>query len=131
MHIEPYLDFDGRCDEAIEFYKGAIGAEVKMLVRFKDNPGMCTPGMENKVMHANLHIGDSTMLLSDGRCLAKSKFEGIMLSLSVSNEVEADRLFAALSNGGTVNMPLGKTFFSPRFGMVDDSFGVSWMVIVQ
>jgi PhnB protein len=136
MHIEPYLNFDGRCDEAIEFYKSAIGAEVKMLMRFKDFPGErppggFSPGTENKVMHANLRIGDSTVLVSDGRCQGKSKFEGITLSLSVANVAEADRFFAALGDGGKVHMPLDKTFFSPRFGMLADRFGVMWMVIVQ
>jgi PhnB protein len=135
MRVEPYLTFDGRCEEAIEFYKSALGAEVTMLMRFKDSPeshppGMVPPGAENKVMHASLRIGDSTVMASDGRCLGRPNFDGISLSLSVSNDAQAERLFAALANGGKVSMPLAKTFFSSRFGMVSDRFGVSWMIIV-
>ncbi len=135
MQIQPYLFFDGRCEEAIEFYRGALGAEVTMLLRFKDSPeppqpGMVPPGAENKVMHASLRIGDTTVLASDGRCQGQPRFEGFSLSLTVANEAEADRLFAALATGGQVRMPLTKTFFSPRFGMVADRFGVSWMVYV-
>jgi PhnB protein len=140
MQVHPYLSFDGRCEEAIEFYKRAIKAEVVMLMRFKEapkssEPGACPPdsfppGTENKVMHATLRIGDSTVMASDGRCLGKTKFEGIALSLTAASDAEAERLFAALSEGGQVQMPMAKTFFSSRFGMVADRFGVSWMVIV-
>jgi len=132
MDVQPYLNFDGRCEEAIEFYRKALGAEVKMLMRFKDAPdqqGM-SPGAENKVMHANIRIGDSDVLASDGRCLGQSKFQGIALSLWAKTEAEADRMFAALADGGQVQMPLAKTFFSPRFGMLADKFGVGWMVLV-
>jgi PhnB protein len=133
--IEPYLFFDGRCEEAIEFYRRALGAEVTMLMRFKDSPephkpDMVPPGSDNKIMHATLRIGDATVMASDGRCTGKPSFEGFSLSLAAANEGEADRLFAALADGGQVQMPLAKTFFSPRFGMVADRFGVSWMVIV-
>ena len=135
MKIEPYLFLDGRCEEAIEFYKSTLGAEVTMLMRFKDSPephapGMLPPGAENKVMHASLRIGDSTVMASDGQCLGRPNFQGFALSLPVSNDAEAERLFAALGNGGKVCMPLAKTFFSSRFGMVADRFGVSWMIIV-
>jgi PhnB protein len=135
MEIQPYLFFDGRCEEAVEFYRGALGAEVEMLMRFKDNPepdehSMVPPGAENKVMHAALRIGDTTILASDGRCLGQPSFEGFSLSLTVPNEAEADRLFAALANGGQVRTPLTKTFFSSRFGMLADRFGVSWMIYV-
>jgi PhnB protein len=133
--IEPYLFFDGRCEEAIEFYRRALGAEVTMLMRFKDSPeppqpGMVPPGSDNKIMHANLLIGDAMVMASDGRCAGKPGFEGFSLSLTAANAAEADRLFAALAEGGQVQAPLAKTFFSPRFGMVADRFGVSWMVIV-
>ena len=103
-----------------------------MLMRFKDNPepGNCAPGAENKVMHARIRIGDTTLMASDGRCEGKPTFQGFSLSLSVPNEVEAERLFAGVADGGQVQMPLTKTFFSPRFGMVADRFGVSWMIIV-
>jgi PhnB protein len=133
--VQPYLFFDGRCEEAIEFYRGALGAEVTMLMRFKDSPeppkpGMCPPGSENKVMHASLRIGQTTVLASDGRCEGRPSFQGFSLSLTVPDEAAAERLFAALAKGGQVQMPLAKTFFSPRFGMVADRFGVSWMIYV-
>ena len=134
MQIQPYLFLDGRCEEAIEFYRGAIGAEVTMLMRFKENPeataGCMPPGAEDKVMHASLRIGDATVLASDGRCTGQPSFQGIALSLTVSDADEAERVFAALGNGGQVQMPMAKTFFSPRFGMVADRFGMSWMVYV-
>ena len=133
MQIEPYLFFDGRCEEAIEFYRKALGAEVTMLIRFKDcpEPGMIPPGGENKVMHGRLVVGSTKLLVSDGRCGGKPTFQGFSLSISATDEAEADRLFAALSDGGEVRMPLGKTFFSRRFGMVADRFGVGWMIITE
>jgi len=136
MFVTPYLNFNGRCEEALEFYRKALGAEIGMLMRFKESPephqpGMLSPGSENKVMHASVKIGDSTVMASDGRCTGKADFQGITLSLTVANEAEADRRFAALADGGKVQMPLAKTFFSPRFGMLADRFGVTWMVIVQ
>jgi PhnB protein len=134
MQIQPYLFFDGRCEEAIEFYRDAVGAEVTMLMRFKENPeataGCMPPGAEDKVMHASLRIGDATVLASDGRCTGQPSFQGFALSLTASDADEAERIFAALGNGGQVQMPMAKTFFSPRFGMVADRFGVSWMVYV-
>jgi PhnB protein len=135
MKVEPYLSFDGRCDEALEFYRRVLRAEVTMLMRFKDSPephqpGMIPPGSENKVMHASFRIGDTTLMASDGRCLGKPNFQGFSLTLSVPNDAEAERLFATLGDGGQVQMPLAKTFFSSRFGMVADRFGVPWMVIV-
>jgi len=135
MQIQPYLFFDGRAEEAVEFYRKVLGAKVEMLMRFKDSPephqpGMVPPGAESKVMHMSLRIGDAVVMGSDGHCLGKPNFQGFSLSLTVPNAAEADRLFAALSDGGQVQMPLAKTFFSPRFGMVADRFGVGWMVIV-
>lgn len=135
MQVQPYLFFDGRCEEAVEFYRSALGAEVVMLMRFKDSPdppppGMVPPGGENKVMHAALRIGDAMVLASDGRCSGQPSFQGFALSLTAANEAEANRLFASLAEGGQVQMPLDKTFFSPRFGMAADRFGVSWMVYV-
>jgi PhnB protein len=134
MQVQPYLFFDGRCEEAIEFYRKAVGAEVTMQMRYKESPephqpGMIPPGAENKIMHANLRIGDTQVMASDGHCLGKPNFQGFALTLSVANEAEADRSFAALSDGGQVRMPLAKTFYSPRFGMVADRFGVLWMVL--
>jgi PhnB protein len=135
MQVQPYLFFDGRCEEAVEFYRSALGAKVEMLMRNKESPdphppGMLPPGSENKIMHVSLRIGDTAVMGSDGRCAGKPRFEGFSLSLTAANEVEADRLFGALADGGQVQMPLTKTFFSPRFGMVADRFGVPWMVIV-
>lgn len=134
MQIQPYVHFEGRCEEAIEFYKTALGAKVTMLTRFKDcpepMPGM-DPALGNKVMHANLAIGDSTLLMSDGRCQGPAGFKGFALTILASDGTEAERLFAALGNGGTVTMPLAKTFFSSRFGMLADRFGLAWMIIVQ
>jgi PhnB protein len=133
--VQAYLCFDGRCEEAIEFYRRALGAEVEMLMRFKEcpeppQPGMCGPGSENKVMHASIRIGETSVMASDGHCGGKAAFQGFSLSLSVRTEAEADQLFTALADGGKVQMPLAKTFFSPRFGIVADRFGVCWMVIV-
>jgi len=137
MQVQSYLFFDGRCEEAVEFYRGAIGAEVITLMRFKDNPeppqpgsGCAQPADVEKIMHAAMRIGDTTVMASDGRCEGKPAFQGFALSLDVKDEAEARRLFDALGNGGQVLMPLGRTFFSPAFGMVADRFGVSWMVIV-
>ena len=135
MLVQPYLFFDGRCEEAVEFYRRAIGAEVVMLMRFRDGPepaehAMVPPGAADKIMHAALRIGETMVLASDGRCLGEPQFHGFALSLTAADEAEADRLFAALGEGGQVQMALSKTFFSPRFGMVADRFGVSWMVIV-
>lgn len=146
MQVQTYLFFDGRCEEALEFYRGALGAEVTMLMRFKDAPPApadsseagksgesCMPpaGSENKVMHASFRIGGTTVMASDGHCQGKPSFQGFSLSLIVSSEAEADRLFAALAEGGQVQMPLAKTFYSPRFGMVADRFGVSWMIYME
>ncbi len=130
--VQPYLCFEGRCEEAVEFYRKALGAEVIILARFKDSPDptMCAPGSGEKVMHANLRIGETTLLASDGRCQGRTNFAGFSLSLTVPDEAEAIRLFAALEDGGKVQMPLAKTFFSARFGMVADRFGVPWMIYV-
>src|SRR5262249_54697033 len=135
MSVQPYLFFDGRCEEAIEFYKKALGAKVDMLMRYKDSPeppppGMVPPGSENKVMHSAFHIGDAQTLASDGQCAGKPNFQGFSLSVTAKDAVEADRMFGALAEGGQVRMPLGKTFFASRFGMVADRFGIGWMVIV-
>ena len=133
MQVQPYLFFDGRCEEAIEFYRRALGAQVTDLHRFKDNPDpnmQCPPAMQNKVMHAHVNIGNATILVSDGRCEGRPSFQGFSLSLTAANDADAERLFAALGDGGQVQMPLTKTFFSSRFGMVADRFGVSWMIYV-
>ena len=133
--VQPYLFFGGRCEEALEFYRTAIGAEVEMIMRFKESPEPTPPrmlaeGFENKVMHASFRVGESTVMASDGCSPEDGKFNGFSLSISVPGEADADRVFAALSDGGTVKMPLTKTFWSPRFGMLEDRFGIGWMVIV-
>jgi len=136
MPIEPYLFFNGRAEEAIEFYRKALGAEVVMLMRNKDSPeppppGMLPPGSENKVMHASLRIRGATLMASDGQCSGQANFQGFSLSLAAKDDADAERLFGALADGGQVQMPLTKTFFATRFGMVADRFGVPWMVIAE
>ncbi len=135
MHVQSYLCFDGRCEEAVAFYTKTLGAEVTMLLRFKDSPeppqpGMVPPGAEDKVMHMSIRIGETTVLASDGRCLGQPNFQGFALSLTVPDAAEAERLFTALADGGQVQMPLTTTFFAARFGMVADRFGVVWMISV-
>lgn len=132
--ITPYLDFAGRCDEALAFYREALGAEVEMLMRFNESPeppppGMLQPGFENKVMHVSFLVRGVRLMASDG-CDAKSKFDGFRLALTVPTEADARRAFDALAAGGTVQMPLTKTFWSPCYGMVTDKFGLGWMVMV-
>ena len=136
MLVQPYLFFEGRCEEALELYGKALGAKVEMLMRFKDSPeppppGSLPPGSENKVMHAAFRIGESLVMASDGHCQNQPGFQGFGLALTANDVPHAQRLFAALSEGGKVQMPLTKTFFSPSFGMVADRFGVLWMVIAQ
>lgn len=135
MHIQAYLFFNGRCEEAIEFYRDVLGAEVLMLMRMKDSPDpqppeMAQPGNENKVMHASLRIGNSTVMASDGQCGGQAVFQGFSLAATVPDENEARRVFNALADGGQIRMPLSKTFFSPCFGTVADRFGIEWMVNV-
>jgi len=132
--IQPYLFFSGRCDEALAFYKTVLGAQVDFLMRYKEAPeppppGMVPPGWENKVMHATFRVGASTLMASDGDGPGGG-FKGFSLSLTLPTEAEARRVFAALADDGKVIMPLGKTFWSPCFGMVTDKFGLGWMVTV-
>jgi PhnB protein len=133
IFVQPYLFFGGRCDEALKFYQTALGAEVLMRSRFKDSPDpfMVQPWMEEKVMHASFKIGETSLMASDGRCEGGARFEGFSLSISVPDEKEAERVFTALSEGGEVTMPLEKTFWSPKFGMLTDRFGVGWMVSIS
>jgi PhnB protein len=132
--IQPYLFFNGCCEEAVQFYKSALGAELDMMLRYRESPdapppGMVPPGWENKIMHASFRVGGNTIMASDG-CEEGGGFGGFSLSLSVATTAEADRCFAALAEGGKVTMPLGKTFWSPRFGMLTDRFGLGWMISV-
>ena len=137
MPIQPYLFFEGRCDEAVEFYRQALGAEVLMLMRYSEAPpsppqeGCASPMAmpPDKVMHAALQIGDAVVMASDGMCSGKTNFQGFSLSFTASTDAHAVRVFDALAAGGKVNMPLAPTFFASSFGMAEDRFGVSWMVM--
>lgn len=136
MQVQSYLNFDGRCEEALEFYKRAINASVNCLMRFSESPEPCDPNMvppgsENKVMHSSFTVGETELMASDCGCQGQPKFQGVSLALSAPDVAEANRLFSALGEGGQVQMPLTKTFFSPAFGMVADRFGVSWMVLAK
>jgi PhnB protein len=137
MQVQPYLCFNGRCDEALDLYKKVFKTEIRFLMRFSEAPeGACggAPTPDNwgdKVMHSEMPIGESSVMFTDGMSADPAKFDGISLTVIAADAAEADRLFAGLGEGGQVQMPLGETFFSPRFGMVADKFGVSWMVIVQ
>jgi len=135
MPLEPYLFFEGRCKEALDFYTKALGAKVEMIMRYSESPeppppGKLPPGSEQKVMHAVLRIGDARMLASDGLCSGKPDFGGFSLCLTAPKEADARRMFNALADGGKVQMPLSKTFYSPCFGMVTDRFGIGWMILV-
>lgn len=134
--IQPYLFFNGSCEQAVEFYRQALGAEVQMMMRYKDSPeppqpGMVPPGFENKILHTSFRIGQTTVMASDDCTAETARFQGFSLALSVPSESEAERVFAALADGGQVRMPLTKTFWSPRFGMVADRFGVGWMITAE
>jgi PhnB protein len=134
MRIEPYLFFNGRCEEAVEFYKKALGAEVLMMMRFKESPeppppGTVPAGWDDKIMHTSLRIGNGNVMATDS-CTEGGNFQGFSLSLTAADEADARKKFTALAEGGQVQMPLGKTFWSPCFGMVADRFGVGWMVSV-
>ena len=136
MFVQPYLYFEGRCEEALEFYRGALGAQVTMLMRWKDAPQPTEPGArphapENKVMHAAFRIGDTEILASDGQSQGRPTFQGFALALSTSSDAETDRLFGALADGGQVLQPLTSTFFTSRFGMLVDRFGVSWTLLTD
>ena len=135
MQTQVYLFFDGRTDEALDFYKKTLGIEVEMLMRFKDAPkeaqAGCAPGSENKVMHSCFKLGDQRVMASDGYAKGNPEFKGFSLSLAMKDEAEAEKVFAALGQGGQVQMPLTKTFFASKFGTVQDKFGVGWMIMVE
>jgi PhnB protein len=136
MQVQAYLFFDGRCEEALDFYRKTLGAEVTMLMRFKDCPepqggqGCAAASPPDKIMHTAFRVGDTTIMASDGQCAGKATFSGFSLAITVKDDAEADRVFGALADGGQVQMPLTKTFFSSRFGMLADKFGVGWTVVV-
>lgn len=135
MPVQPYLFFEGRTEEALQFYAQAVGAEVTMLMRYKESPDPAGcpsgEGVGEKVMHASVRIGDGLVMASDGRCSGQSNFQGFALSLPAKNPAEAEKFFNALADGGSVQMPLAKTFFAESFGMLVDRFGVMWMVMVE
>ena len=133
MKVQPYVFFDGKCDEALEFYKRALGAKVNAMMRWKEAPdqSMVTAGQENKVMQGEFQVEETVILASDGRCMGKPSFQGFALTITADNDADAKRIFNALGDGGQVQMPLEKTFFASLFGMVADKFGVGWMVIVD
>ncbi len=136
MYVQPYLFFNGRCEEAVEFYKKAIGAEVQMLMRNSESPepappGVLPPGSENKVMHTSFKVGDTVVMASDGHNGGTPDFKGFSLSITVADAAAAKRMFDALAEGGQVQMPLDKTFWAPLFGMLTDRFGVAWMVSAE
>lgn len=131
MPVQPYLFFEGSCEEALGFYRDALGAEVVAMMRFRDNPdGMYgPPGSEAKIMHAEMRIGDASVMASDGGCTAAARFSGFGLAVTVPDAATVDRHVAALAEGGEVRMAPDRTFFSPRFGVVLDRFGVQWMLM--
>lgn len=133
MKVQSYLVFDGKCDEALEFYKRALGAKVNALMRFSEAPdqSQIKPESKNKVMHSEIQVGETVIMASDGYCTGKPGFQGFSLTISVPTDAEAKRVFEAISEGGQVSMPLGKTFFASSFGVASDKFGVGWMVITD
>lgn len=136
MHIQPYLNFDGRCEEAINFYKSAVGAKVNMMMRFSDSPEpldpkMVPPGNESKIMHASFQIGDTVINGADCASQGRPNFEGISLTLNAASDAEAERVFNGLAEGGKIQQPLIKTFFASSWGVLVDRIGVSWMVVVM
>jgi len=134
MQVQPYLFFNGRCEEAAEFYRDNLGAQITAVMRFNEMPAsegpVIPPGLENKIMHMNVQMGDTTVMMSDGMSCGETKFEGFSLTLNVPNDAEAERLFALLAESGEIQMPMAQTFFASRFGTLADRFGVSWIVIV-
>ena len=133
MKVQAYVSFHGRCEEALEFYKKSIGAEVTGLMRWKDSPDetmKSPPGYEEKVMHAAFRIGETELMADDGMGEKQAEFRGMTLAIEVADDAKAKRIFAALGEGGIVTMPLMKTFWTSSFGMLTDKFGVPWMVNV-
>lgn len=133
MKVNPYLNFEGRCEEALEFYRKAVGAKVDAMMRCKDapEPSQARPGLEDKILHSSFTVGSSTIMATDGYNKGNPNFNGITLAVTVANEAEAKLMFDALADGGKVMMPLAKTFFSPSFGMLADRFGVPWMIFTE
>lgn len=133
MQVQPYLFFEGRCEEAIDYYCRKLGARLDVLMRYREapDPTMVPPGADDKVMHAAFRIGDTTLMASDGVCSGTPGFQGFSLSITTPSVAKAEQLFAALAQDGQVQMPLAKTFYSPAFGMVADRYGLSWMIMAE
>jgi PhnB protein len=136
MKVQPYLFFDGRCEEALDYYKKTVGADVTFMMRFKESPdkeacASMPPNAGEKIMHAAFKIGETLIMASDGMSSGNPEFKGFSLSIHSNSEAEADKLFNALADGGKVQAPISKTFFARKFGMVADKFGMNWMVIVE
>jgi PhnB protein len=133
MDVQPYLSFQGRAQEALDFYKAAVGAKVDMVMHFKDAPkemqAQMPPTSMDKVMHAAFHVGDTQLFATDGECMGSPSFTGISLTINASSNEEAEKVFAALGKGGQTTMPMSETFFAHRFGVLADKFGVKWMVL--
>src|SRR3989337_232673 len=131
MKVEPYLMFEGRTEEALQFYQKKLGAKIEAIIRYKENPEpkYNPPNSDEKVMHSLFRIGDAQIMASDGGCSGKTGFQGFALTLNAADAAEATERFNALAEGGKVQMPLDETFFAKSFGMVADRFGVNWMVI--
>jgi len=134
MLVQPYLFFDGKCEEALNYYKSKLGAKVDMMMRFKESPEPASmqglpANAGDKIMHSSFHIGDTMLMASDGMCGGKPNFQGLSLSIAVDDDATAERLFNALKADGQAQMPMSETFFASRFGVVADKFGVSWMII--
>jgi PhnB protein len=125
MQIQPYLFFEGRAEEALEFYQKSLGAKVEAVIRYKENPDPKhnPPNSADKVMHCNFRIGDTQVMASDGNCSGKPNFQGFSLTFNAKDEADAKRRFNALAEGGQVNLPLSETFFAKSFGMVRTASG--------
>jgi len=134
MNLQPYVFFNGRCEEALNFYTEKLGAQVTFKMLFKDAPppdpnNPSRPELADKIMHANVQLGSSTWMASDGNCdPAAGPFNGFSLSLTIEDIAAAEKCFNALAEGGQVVMPFGQTFWSKGFGMVVDRFGLMWMI---
>jgi PhnB protein len=130
MELNTYLGFNGCCEEAFTFYAETLGGTIAGVFRFGGSPmeGQVPADWKDKVMHATLTFGNATLMGSDNPPGHYEPTKGVALSVGVAGVEEAERVFAALSKGGKVTMPLQQTFWAPRFGMLEDRFGIPWMV---
>ena len=130
MQVNPYLHFDGNCEAALKYYQKVLGARIEVMVPYESGPpDMPTPlDYKKKIMHAKVTVDGEVLMGSDAPPGHFQKPQGFSVSLQVEDPTDAERKFKALAEGGTINMPFGKTFFSKGFGMCVDQFGVPWMV---